>query len=70
MMCQISVSVRSRAMSQLSASSRHASWCAIVKSVKGKLTYVDVKQFPAEKVNPPEGVKSADWIKSGLKGSM
>jgi branched-chain amino acid transport system substrate-binding protein len=41
-----------------------------VKSVKGKLTYVDVKQYPAEKVNPPEGVKSADWIKSGFKGSM
>lgn len=38
------------------------------KQVKGKLTYVDVKQFPAEKVNPPDGVKSADWIKSGFKG--
>lgn len=40
------------------------------KSVKGKLTFVDVKQFPAEKVNPPDGVKSADWIKAGLKSSM
>jgi branched-chain amino acid transport system substrate-binding protein len=40
------------------------------KSVKGKLTFTDVKQFPAEKVNPPDGVKSADWIKSGFKSSM
>ena len=28
---------------------------------------VNVKRYPAEKVNPPEGVKSADWIKSGFK---
>ncbi|HET7826475.1 MAG TPA: ABC transporter substrate-binding protein [Anaeromyxobacter sp.] len=40
------------------------------KLVKGKLTFTDVKQFPAEKVNPPEGVKSADWIKAGFKASM
>ncbi len=33
----------------------------------GKLTLVNVKRYPAEKVNPPEGVKSADWIKSGFK---
>jgi len=37
------------------------------KLVNGKLTLVDVKRYPAEKVNPPEGVKSADWIKSGFK---
>jgi branched-chain amino acid transport system substrate-binding protein len=37
------------------------------KSVKGKLTFVDVKHYPPEKVNPPEGVKSADWIKNGFK---
>ncbi len=40
-----------------------------VKSVKGKLTFVNVKRYPAEKVNPPEGVKSADWIKAGFKAS-
>jgi hypothetical protein len=28
---------------------------------------VNVKQYPAEKVNPPEGAKSADWIKTSLK---
>jgi branched-chain amino acid transport system substrate-binding protein len=37
------------------------------KTVGGKLTFVDVKQYPAEKVNPPEGTKSADWIKTSLK---
>ncbi len=37
------------------------------KLVKGKLTFVNVKRYPAEKVNPPEGVKSADWIKAGFK---
>ncbi len=40
------------------------------KSVKGKLTFTDVKHYPPEKVNPPEGVKSADWIKAGFKSSM
>jgi branched-chain amino acid transport system substrate-binding protein len=35
--------------------------------VNGKLTLVNVKRYPAEKVNPPEGVKSADWIKNGFK---
>lgn len=37
------------------------------KTVGGKLTFVDVRQYPAERVNPPEGMKSADWIKSALK---
>ena len=37
------------------------------KLVNGKITLVNVKRYPAEKVNPPEGVKSADWIKSGFK---
>jgi branched-chain amino acid transport system substrate-binding protein len=39
----------------------------MVKHVKGQLTIVDIKRYPAAKVNPPEGVKSADWIKSGFK---
>ena len=38
-----------------------------VKTVGGKITFVNVKRFPAERVNPPEGVKSADWIKTSLK---
>ena len=40
------------------------------RTVNGKLTFTDVKQYPAEKVNPPDGVKSVDWIKSGFKASM
>jgi len=36
------------------------------KTVDGKLTFVNVKRFPADQVNPPEGVKSADWIKAGF----
>ncbi len=39
----------------------------MTKTAGGKLTYVKVKQYPPEKVNPPEGVKSADWIKTALK---
>jgi len=37
------------------------------KAEGGELKIVDVVRYPAEKVNPPDGVKSADWIKSGLK---
>ena len=37
------------------------------KLVNGKLTLVNVKRYPAEQVNPPEGVKSAVWIKNGFK---
>ena len=38
-----------------------------VKHDGGKVTYANVKQYPAEKVTPPEGVKAEDWIKSGFK---
>ena len=34
-----------------------------------KLTVVNVKRYPADKVNPPEGMKSADWIKGGFKAN-
>ncbi len=37
------------------------------KVVGGKMTVINVKRYPAEKVNPPDGVKSADWIKGGFK---
>jgi len=39
----------------------------IAKSVGGKLTFTNVKQYPAERVNPPDGVKSSDWIKTSFK---
>jgi branched-chain amino acid transport system substrate-binding protein len=35
--------------------------------VHGKMTVTNVKRFPAEKVNPPDGVKSGEWIASGFK---
>ncbi len=38
-----------------------------VKNEGGKITYVDVRTYTPEQVNPPEGVSSADWIKGGLK---
>src|SRR3954470_4166048 len=37
------------------------------KVVNGRVTMVNIKRYPAEKVNPPEGIKSADWIKNGFK---
>ena len=37
------------------------------KVVGGKMTVTNVKRYPAEKVNPPDGVKGADWIKGGFK---
>jgi branched-chain amino acid transport system substrate-binding protein len=35
--------------------------------VNGKLTVVNVKRYPADKVNPPADMKAADWIKGGFK---
>lgn len=37
-----------------------------VKLVNGKVTLVNVSRYSAEEVNPPPGVKSEDWIRSGL----
>jgi branched-chain amino acid transport system substrate-binding protein len=37
------------------------------KQQAGKLTFTDVRRFPADKVNPPDGVKSEEWIKAGFK---
>jgi branched-chain amino acid transport system substrate-binding protein len=33
----------------------------------GQLKIVDIERYPADKVNPPDGVKSEAWIKSSLK---
>ena len=33
----------------------------------GQATITDIKRYKAECVNPPEGVKSLDWIQSGFK---
>jgi branched-chain amino acid transport system substrate-binding protein len=39
------------------------------KNDNGKATLVDIVRYPAECVNPPEGVKSMDWLTGGLKGA-
>jgi branched-chain amino acid transport system substrate-binding protein len=36
----------------------------MAKTTNGKLGFVKVKRYPASQVNPPDGVKSADWIKA------
>jgi branched-chain amino acid transport system substrate-binding protein len=38
-------------------------------SAKGEMTLVDIEYYSATCVNPPDGVKSADWLKSGFKGA-
>ena len=37
------------------------------KVENGQLTIVDIARYPADKVTPPDGMKSEAWIKSGLK---
>jgi branched-chain amino acid transport system substrate-binding protein len=37
------------------------------KLVNGQVTVVNIKRYPAEKVQPPDGVMSPDWIKGGMK---
>ena len=38
-----------------------------VKHEKGQAKVVDIKTYPADKVTPPDGVKSEAWIKAGFK---
>jgi branched-chain amino acid transport system substrate-binding protein len=37
------------------------------KVVKGQMTVTNVRRFPAERLNPPDGMKSSDWIANGFK---
>jgi branched-chain amino acid transport system substrate-binding protein len=37
------------------------------KLVNGKVTVINIKNYPVERVQPPEGTVSADWIKAGMK---
>ena len=39
----------------------------VSKKVRGKMTIAHIKRYPAEMVNPPDGVKAADWIANGFK---
>lgn len=37
------------------------------RTVNGQITLGNIKYYPIERVQPPEGVKSLDWIKDGMK---
>jgi branched-chain amino acid transport system substrate-binding protein len=37
------------------------------KTDAGQLKIVDIARYPADKVNPPDGIKSEAWIRSSLK---
>ncbi|MEO8008582.1 MAG: hypothetical protein ABI728_08700 [Betaproteobacteria bacterium] len=37
------------------------------RTVNGQITVGNIKYYPVERVQPPEGVKSVDWIKAGMK---
>jgi branched-chain amino acid transport system substrate-binding protein len=39
------------------------------KVVNGAVTVVNIKEYPAERVQPPDGMASPDWIKAGMKPS-
>jgi len=39
----------------------------MTKMVGGKMTITNVTHYAPEEVNPPEGVRSEDWIRSGFK---
>ena len=37
------------------------------KLVNGQVTVTNIKYYPSERVQPPDGISSAEWIKSGMK---
>jgi branched-chain amino acid transport system substrate-binding protein len=37
------------------------------KLVDGKVTVTNVRYYPADRVQPPDGVASVDWIRGGMK---
>ena len=39
----------------------------VTKLVNGQVTVINIRRYPADRVQPPEGMSSADWIKSGMK---
>ena len=39
----------------------------VTKLVNGQVTVVNIKRYPAERVQPPDGMMSPDWIKAGMK---
>jgi branched-chain amino acid transport system substrate-binding protein len=47
----------------------HGTAYGTLKHEKGQAKIVNVKTYPLEQVNPPEGMKSEDWIKTSLKAN-
>jgi branched-chain amino acid transport system substrate-binding protein len=39
----------------------------ITRTVAGEVTVTNVRRYSAEEVNPPEGMKSEEWIRSGFR---
>ena len=39
----------------------------MTKLVNGQVTVVNIKRYPAERVQPPEACPAPDWIKAGMK---
>ncbi len=39
----------------------------VTRTVAGKVTLTNVRSYSAEEANPPEGMRSEDWIRSGFK---
>jgi branched-chain amino acid transport system substrate-binding protein len=37
------------------------------RTVGGEVRVENIKYYPVEKVQPPEGISSLDWIKGGMK---
>ncbi|NIO41420.1 MAG: ABC transporter substrate-binding protein [Burkholderiales bacterium] len=37
------------------------------RTVDGKIVIENIKYYPAEQVQPPQGIRSIDWINNGLK---
>ena len=35
--------------------------------MNGQVSVVNVKTYPEQRVQPPEGTPSMDWIKAGMK---
>ncbi|MGX9427794.1 MULTISPECIES: ABC transporter substrate-binding protein [Bradyrhizobium] len=50
---------------QATAYGVYAGW----DKAKNEAIVTDIKVYPAECVNPPNGVRAVDWIKSGFKGA-
>jgi branched-chain amino acid transport system substrate-binding protein len=42
----------------------------IKRDENGEIAFENIRRYPADCVNPPEGQKSVDWIKAGMPGAV